>query len=99
MQLWKFAASARIASALMRGSPEPPDLPLQGGALGCAPGVDGGMAPVAPPPCAAAIPVTAAIRTAAMRQLQILLIPVRSLVLALRKPYGCPELVSGTLMV
>ena len=86
----------------MRGSPEPPDLPLQGGALDCAPGADGGMAPVrASQPCAAATPLAAAIRAAAMRQDQAFRMPVPAprLYCPQRKPYGCPELVSGTLMV
>src|SRR5262249_28418642 len=35
MQSWKFAAAARIASAVISGGPDEPDSPLQDGA-GCA---------------------------------------------------------------
>ena len=46
MQSWKFAAAARIALAVMRGSPDAPDRPLQSGALADGARAAGGIVPV-----------------------------------------------------
>ena len=71
-QLRKFAAAARIASAVMRGSPEAPDWPLHSGALAGGATATGGIVPVTPEKrssrdCAVAAPQMAAVRTAARR--------------------------------
>ena len=72
MQPRKFAAAARIAATVMRGSPDEPDSPLQSGPPADDAMAAGGIVSVTPEKrssrvCAMAAPPAATIRTVARR--------------------------------